>query len=46
MPLKTPAALWLSPAKIACYASFACCLVFGTAVAQQKVLTAVDYARA
>src|SRR6266481_703593 len=45
MPLKTPDS-WYYPVKIAYCISVACCLVFSTAVAQQKTLTAVDYARA
>ena len=43
MPFKTPVT-WSSSLKFVCAA--ACCLVFSTALAQQKTLTAADYAHA
>jgi dipeptidyl aminopeptidase/acylaminoacyl peptidase len=46
MPLKTPATSWLRSVKTACRVLLACCLIFSAAVAQQKALTATDYARA
>src|SRR5215831_11685698 len=45
MPLKTPDT-WHYLARIAFCASVVFCLIFSTAVAQQKALTAADYARA
>ena len=42
--LKTPAILWLNRLKVLC--AVACCLIGSTGIAQQKALTAADYARA
>lgn len=44
MRLKAPA-LWLSPLKIGC-TTVTCCLLLSSAFAQEKALTAADYARA
>jgi dipeptidyl aminopeptidase/acylaminoacyl peptidase len=46
MPLKAPAVSWFGRVKIAYCVFLASCLAFTTAVAQQKALTATDYARA
>jgi dipeptidyl-peptidase 4 len=44
MPLKTPATLRLDLLKVVCAVAY--CFLGGTAIAQQKALTAADYARA